>query len=1015
MHMNNCRQYLRVLNRCAKVLCRRYKSTRPEAAAATAVNNGQINLDLFKPGSALHGYTVQEVVPVPELHLTAVMLTHDRTGAKHFHVARDDTNNVFSVAFRTTPMDSTGVPHILEHTTLCGSEKFPVRDPFFKMLNRSMSTFMNAFTASDWTMYPFSTQNEQDFQNLLSIYLDAVFKPRLRELDFCQEGWRLEHEITDDPSSPIVFKGVVFNEMKGVFSNPQHLFCEAVQNHLMPSHTYSVVSGGDPIHIPDLTWSHLKDFHASHYHPSNSRFYTYGDMSLEHHLKAINEGYLQHFNKIDPKTEVPSEPRWSEMREARITCRPDPMAPDPEKQTTVAVNYLLGDITDTFEAFTLNIVCHLLVHGEKSPFYQSLLEANIGSDYSPVIGYNGYTKESSFSVGLQNIAETDVDKVCNIVETTLDDVIKNGFDEKAIEGVLHRIELGQKHQSANFGFNIGMSIVCSWNHNGDPIEVLQINKHVTRLKQCLEDNPRFLQDKLQQYLKSNKHTLTVTMTPDEQFEAKSQEEEQNKLSYLVSQLSESDKEEIYKKGLELAKVQMAEEDLSCLPTLRVADIDKDVIRVHTDIESADGVPVQLCEQPTNGVTYFRAVVDTQSIPADLRPFLKLFTNVVTSMGAGGLNFKDLAQEIELKTGGMSASNIISDNHSNLDIYEQGILFSSHCLDQNIEAMFNLWGQIFNSLDLSDMNRLTTLVRMCSADMAGSIADQGHALAMTHAASYLSPSGQLKEQLSGMTQVMFMKTIAEMEDLTPIVGKLKLIAQHVLNKNNIRCALNAGASTIDNALKESNSFLQTLPGDCARSAPPILEPFSPSPCSVQYELPFSVNYMARVVRTVPYTHEHFAPLRILSRLMSAKYLHREIREKGGAYGGGAGGGSPGSFSFYSYRDPNSMLTLERFDKSVQWAKEGGYKEQDIEEAKLSVFQQLDKPVSPGDQGMTPFLSGIDDDMRQTHRDQLFSTDKQQIQFVAEKYLSNGAESATAFLGPANETTAASSTWTIKKDH
>ncbi|KAG8138805.1 hypothetical protein E2320_001597 [Naja naja] len=250
------------------------------------------------------------VTVVPEFSLTAVKLNHDETGAQYLHVAREDSNNLFSVQFRTTPMDSTGVPHILEHTVLCGSERYPVRDPFFKMLNRSLSTFMNAFTASDYTLYPFSTQNPKDFQNLLSVYLDAVFFPSLRLLDFWQEGWRLEHESPADPRSPLTFKGVVFNEMKGAFADNERVFSQHLQNKILPDHTYAVVSGGDPLKIPDLSWEQLKHFHATHYHPSNARFFTYGNFPLELHLKQIHEEALCKFQKIEPNTSVPPQKIW---------------------------------------------------------------------------------------------------------------------------------------------------------------------------------------------------------------------------------------------------------------------------------------------------------------------------------------------------------------------------------------------------------------------------------------------------------------------------------------------------------------------------------------------------------------------------------------------------------------------------------------------------------------------------------------------------------------------------------
>ncbi|XP_063048469.1 presequence protease, mitochondrial-like, partial [Engraulis encrasicolus] len=455
----------------------------------------------YSIGQKIHGFTVTEVTSVPDLFLTAVKLEHDATGAKYLHAARDDANNLFSVQLRTTPMDSTGVPHILEHTVLCGSERFPCRDPFFKMLNRSLSTFMNAFTASDYTMYPFSTQNPKDFQNLLSVYLDAVFFPCLREQDFWQEGWRLENADTQDPSSPLVFKGVVFNEMKGAFSNNEQLYAQHLQNLLLPDHTYAHVSGGEPLAITDLTWQQLKEFHQTHYHPSNARFFTYGDLPLEQHLQQIEEEALSRFQKTEPDTAVPAQSPWNTPREASVCCGPDAMAPDPAKQHTLTVSYLLGDITDMFESFVLNLLSSLMVTGPNSPFYRTLVEPGIGSDFSSLVGYDGSTRNASFSVGLQGISVDDADRVKRIIDETVDDIIVKGFEEERIEALLHRIEIQMKHQSSSFGLALASYIASSWNHDGDPVELLRISQNVERFRQEVSNNPAFLQDKVRHYFK----------------------------------------------------------------------------------------------------------------------------------------------------------------------------------------------------------------------------------------------------------------------------------------------------------------------------------------------------------------------------------------------------------------------------------------------------------------------------------------------------------------------------------
>ncbi|KAM3605131.1 uncharacterized protein V6R79_021170 [Siganus canaliculatus] len=988
----------------------------------------------YQPGQKIHGFTVREVVAVPDLFLTAVKLTHDKTGAQYLHAARDDSNNLFSVQFRTTPMDSTGVPHILEHTVLCGSEKYPCRDPFFKMLNRSLSTFMNAFTASDYTMYPFSTQNGKDFQNLLSVYLDAVFFPCLREQDFRQEGWRLENESPTDPSTPLVFKGVVFNEMKGAFSDNERVYAQHLQNKLYPDHTYSVVSGGEPLAIPDLTWDQLKQFHATHYHPSNARFFTYGDLPLEQHLKQIEEEALSKFERIDPKTEVPSQPRWSSPREDHVTCSPDAMAPDPSRQNTLCMSYLLGDITDTFEAFTLSLMSSLMISGPNSPFYKALIEPKIGTDFSSVVGYDGSTKEASFSIGLQGMAEKDTERVKEIISQTIDDIIENGFEEERIEALLHKIEIQMKHQSTNFGLSLASYVASAWNHDGNPVELLQINQSVAKFRKFLKDEPRFLQEKVKHYFKENTHRLTLSMSPDEAYIDKQAMAEEEKLQRKIQALSDSDKKEIYEKGLELLDVQSQTQDASCLPALKVSDIEPTIPFTPIEISSAGGVPVQYCEQPTNSLVYFRAMCSLNTLPEELRLYVPLFCTVITKMGCGALDYRQQSQQMELRTGGMSVSTQIIPDSTELDMYEQGVLLYSSCLERNLPHMFELWRDIFNNPHLHDQERLRVLVMMAAQELANGIAYSGHMYAMTRAARHLTPAGDLQETFAGMEQVKFMKRIAEMSDLSQVIRMLQRIQKHLLNPDNMRCAVNATPQKMSDITAQLETFMKEV-SEKRKERKPVrsniierpLDPLNASgptrkliselnfhPCQMKtfFQMPFPVNFASESIRTVPFSHEDYASLCVLARMMTAKYLHGEIREKGGAYGGGARMGA-GLFSFYSYRDPNSVQTLSAFRKGVDWAKSGQFTQQDIDEAKLSVFSAVDSPVAPANKGMGHFLSGVTDQMKQSHRERLFAVSHKSLVDVAERYLSAGQRTCgVAILGPENDTIKKDPSWIVK---
>lgn len=992
-----------VLRKCYIVsnrLCARQASSKARSAARALM-----------PGDTVSGYTVKKVVEVPDFYMTTVMLEHDKTGAQHMHAAREDEDNAFSVMFRTTPLDSTGVPHILEHTVLCGSQQFPVHDPFFKMLSRSLATFMNALTAYDWTMYPFSTQNPQDFRNLMSVYLDAVFRPLIRELDFCQEGWRLEHEDPKDPSSPLTFKGVVYNEMKGVFSSSQNIYSTAALNQLLPSHTYGICFGGDPKYIPDLTWKQLKDFHATHYHPSNARFFTYGNFPLVQHLDYIN-GYLKNFDKISANTTVPNEPRWSAPRQYAITCPPDPMAPDPDKQTTVSVSFLLSDITDIFEQFTMQIVCNLLTDGETSPFYNSLLASNIGSDYAPITGYQGNTKEGSYSIGLQGIKKSDVGKVTRIIDQTFDQVLLEGFDQTRIEALLHRIELGQKHQTNNFGFHMAIGLASVWNHDADPVQLIQVGEHVQRFREMLAENPHILQDKVQEYFKNNPHRLTLTMNSDPDYLAKQTAQEKERLAKKVVALTDADCEHIKQRGLELLEKQMAKEDLSCLPSLKVSDIDPKIKPERVETTNCSGISLQYSKQPTNGVTYIRMMSGLQTLHPDLMPLVPLFCDIITSIGAGERDYRWMSLQQELYTGGMKAGTHVACHHSDPSSMQQAIRFSSHCLERNLGKMLLLWGLIFNSPDFADKDRLTTLIRMSASDLASSVSQAGHNFAMIRSASSLTPAAALGELFGGMSQVSLMKRVAETSDLSDVVKKLQQIASCVLTKENLRMSVNATPEAMADTVKEIEKFVGGLRGKPKQAdVYTQIKESGCSCCAVQFELPFSVNYVGRSFPTVPFAHPDGPALSVLAKLLSRSFLHREIREKGGAYGSGAVSGD-GVFSFFSYRDPHSTQTLGVFENSLQWAASGQFTQLDLDQAKISVFQMTDKPVTPGNQGMRHFMDDITDEMRQTFRDHLFAVSKEDITHVTRQYLADSnIPSGTCCLGPANEVFKKDNKWTV----
>lgn len=975
----------------------------------------------FREGQEMEGFTVQQVSDIPEFQLKAIRLNHDNTGAQYLHLQRDDSNNVFSINLRTTPFDSSGVPHILEHTTLCGSKKYPCRDPFFKMLNRSLATFMNAMTGPDYTLYPFATQNKKDYYNLMSVYMDAVFNPQLKESDFRQEGWRLEHEKVDDPTSPIIFKGVVFNEMKGALSENQRVFGESVMNKILPSHTYGVISGGDPLHIPQLTYEQLKAFHDQYYHPSNARFFSYGNLPLNNHLKFINDAYLQNYGVIKQKyselTKVPPEKRWSNERKDNVFGKIDTMAANPDKQSSLAVSYLCSDITDINETFVLQVLSELLISGPNSAFYKSLVDPNVGSGFSPVTGYEGQTKDTIFSVGLQGLNPKDFDWVIETCNSTIDKVVKEGFDQNRIEAILHNIELNTKHQSSDFGLRCLYSLTSLWNHDGDLTKSLKVNDLVGQLKRDLSKSPHFLQEKVDQYLKQNQHKLTLTMTPDVKYDENKIKLEQDLLQNKLSSLTTETRKKIFEDGLKLRQEQDVKENVNCLPTLRISDLKEDPENDSISKTSYSGVPVQICVQPTNCLTYVKGILDVSQVPPDLKPYVTLFTSVATKMGTKNHNYRDFDQLIELKTGGLSLSLHLAENKENTNSFEDGIFFSSYALDSNVESMLSLWSQIFNDIKFEDKIRLETLMKSGAAHLVSHLADKGHLYAMSASAALVNPASLKSEENSGLTYVKWLCNLVQQNKYEETLSKLNQIANSVLNKKHMRMAVNLSSENQTKIESNLGSFVQSLQGSFENSFIPIQGNELKQNVGIQFETSLPVSYASKSVPTVAYSHKDYAPLRILCRLLSSKYLLPQVREKGGAYGAGARLTPSGVISFFSYRDPKPAETFVAFDASLDWINKKDFSELDVEEAKLGIFQTVDAPVAPGARGMRNFLYRISEDEFKRHRLQLMKVTLDDLMRVASTYLNpnSNASEGRVLLGPLNNDVSKrpGEKWTVEK--
>lgn len=906
-----------------------------------------------------------------------------------------------------------------------------MRDPFFKMLPRSLSNFMNAFTSADHTSYPFATTNQKDFKNLLSVYLDATLHPLLNEHDFTQEGWRIGPEnpqktpgtdLGTKNKDKLVFKGVVYNEMKGQMSDASYLYYIRFRDHIFPDiHN----SGGDPKKMTDLTYSDLKSFHSSTYHPSNARIFTYGSMPLADHLEETGR-HLEAFEPIttDKAIRVPANLDEGPLSYT-VKGPADPLV-DKEMQYKTSVSWLMGDTSNILENFSLRVLSSLLLDGYGSPLYRGLVETGLGPDWSPNTGYDDNSKIGIFSVGLSGVRASDVTKVKEAIRETLAHVHARGFDKSKVEGILHQLELGLRHKTANFGMSLMQRVQPGWFNGVDPFDALAWNDTVSSFKtEFAKDG--YLEGLLEKYL-LNDRTLTFTMEPFLTYGDELAAEESNRLLHKISEVSReagSEKkaeEQLAARELSLLDAQESarDQDLSCLPTVRVKDIPCHLEPKRVRFSSMDDVKVQWREADTNGLTYFRAINVLDGLPEELRMLIPLFTDCILRLGTKDNSMEELEDMIKLKTGGIGASYHSSTSRNNIDISTEGISLSGHALDKNVSRMFDLLSTVIRETHFDGMQAESKIRQLLQGDASGAldaVASSGHSYARRYAEAGLTPQGNLNEQIGGLTQVSHTATLAQRstsEGLGDTISKLKTIQAFAISKSpNFRAAITCSPGAVSTNEAALDRFLTRMP---ETGTMPKYQQTTKNPVNRKtfFPLPYQVYYSALAMRTVPYTHQSGGPLQILSQLLTHKHLHHEIREKGGAYGGGAySRGLSGVFGMYSYRDPNPQNTLRIMRDAGRWAYEKSFSNQDIEEAKLSVFQSVDAPESVSDEGMTRFLSGIDEEVEQKKREELLNVTKDDVRKVAQKYLIEGTPGASvAVLGEMQDWTSHTDGWVVK---
>ncbi|GFN12954.1 pitrilysin family metalloprotease cym1 [Aspergillus tubingensis] len=993
----------------------RWSHIRRSASTVTSLEN------FPEIGEGIHGFTVQEKKHVPELHLTAIRLKHDKTDADYIHVAREDKNNVFGIGFKTNPPDATGVPHILEHTTLCGSEKYPIRDPFFKMLPRSLSNFMNAFTSADHTTYPFATTNPQDFQNLLSVYLDATFHPLLKEEDFRQEGWRLgpedprailargEQSQAEQKPEDILFKGVVYNEMKGQISDANYLYYIKYKENIIPALNNS---GGDPQYITDLTHEQLVEFSKRNYHPSNAKIFTYGDMPLSAHLQQIG-GVLDGFQKGEADTAVKLPIDLSQGPQTVTVSGPIDTFASEDKQHKTSTSWYMGDAADVVETFSAGILSSLLLDGYGSPLYRALIESGLGSSFTPNTGLDASGRVPVFSAGVTGVSAEEAPKVKGAIQQVFQECLATGFSDEKVRGFLHQLELALRHKTANFGIGVMEKTISSWFNGSNPMKELAWNEVIDEFKSRYEKGG-YLESLMQKYL-MNDNCLTFTMVGSPTWNQELDEQEmvrkEEKFNQLIEQHGSLEKvvAKLTEEELQLLKTQEEAQnaDLSCLPSLRVADISREKERKPVRESKVDGVDVVWREAPTNGLTYFQALNAFEDLPDDLRLLMPLFNDCIMRLGTASKSMEQWEDIIKLKTGGISTSSFHISSPTQLGKFAEGLQFSGFALDKNIPEMLEIMTTLVTETDFTSPSApamIQELLRLTTNGALDAVAGSGHRYALNAAAAGLTRSFWVQEQQSGLAQLQATANLLRDAETSPerlaeLIEKLRQIQSFAISKSS---GLRVRMVCEQSSAKQNESVLQKwltgLPQVRSPTSTPSISALGLGAHKAFYDMPYKVYYSGLAMQTVPFTSSSSASLSVLSQLLTHNYLHPEIREKGGAYGASAMNGPvKGMFAFTSYRDPNPVNTLKVFQNSGVFARDRAWSERELNEAKLGIFQGLDAPMSVDEEGARYFMSGVTHEMDQRWREQVLDVTAKDVNEAAESFLVQGSQRSVCLLG------------------
>lgn len=913
---------------------------------------------------------------------------HKVTGAVHYHLATSHDENVFLVAFRTQPMDSKGTAHILEHTALCGSEKFPVRDPFFLMIRRSLNTFMNAFTAADWTAYPFATQNKKDFQNLLSVYLDAAFAANLNPLDFAQEGIRIELE-----NDQAVYKGVVFNEMKGAMSSPTDQLYHQLAHHLFPETTYHYNSGGDPKDIPDLSYEQLVEFYKTHYHPSNAVFMTFGNESAYDLQEQFEKLALHKFSKGTTLYSTP-EKRLTAPVEVTESYAVD--SEDLTDKTYHVMSWLLPETSDIKLRLGMRLVEGILLENSASPLRHYLETCGYAQSTGPLMGVDDSNFEMTFYCGVQGSNAEHAESFKNGVLQVLNDVASAPVDTDLVDAILHQIELHQREINGDgtpYGLSLILNGLGSAIHHNDPIHVWDVDSAIEQVKEELKD-PMWLSNLIQTHLLDNPHRVQMTLVPDASKSVKEQQDEQARLAEITAHLTDAQKVAIQEKTEALKKRQDTPDNLELLPKVGLEDVPADLQIVQGQLREiiCNGLdtPLNLYHAGTNGIYYQQVLIQ---IPDEIvqSPYFNLLSILMGEVGAGEYDYLEFQQIQTAVSGGLGMGASLRSKVDDKDRISAWLTLTTKSLTQKFDAI-QLLKLAFEKLRFDEKDRIIELLQQRKTRWQSRLSGSGHSYAMQAASRQMSALARRDYHNTGLGALNWLSDLVNKIDqdetaYQSLINELQAIHRKLLQAPK-QFLLVCEEHQSDRLVEEIQNVWDKLEVNKEPVSLTQVERVESSEDEA-WLIQANVQFCSSAYQAVDVAHADAAPLMVLAAYLRNGFLHSAIREKGGAYGGGASyDGNACSFRFYSYRDPRLVETFNDFEASIKWLFNTEQQPHQLEEAILGLVASMDKPGSPAGEAITAcyaLLHARTPKFRRLLRERLLNVNLDDVKRVATQYL------------------------------